>query len=120
MIERKIGQLQDPGRLHRRARGGAVVPALEIATGAMGIATHQDELADIEGTLGRGALRHDGHAARQVRAREPADGHAIETDLAGRGLEHARHEPDQGRLARAVRPDHADHLASRQLQRDLR
>jgi hypothetical protein len=120
VIQRKVGQLEDAGGLHRRAGGRVVLPALEVATGAMGIAAHQDELADVEGTLGRRALRHDAHAPRQVRAPEPADGHAFETDLAGRGLEHARQEPDQRRLARAVRPDHAEHLARRQTQRDFR
>src|SRR5262249_41964561 len=85
MMQRKIGQLEDAGGLHRRAGGRVVLPALEVATGTMGIAAHQDELADVEGTLGRRALRHDAHAPRQVRAREPADGHAFEADLAGRG-----------------------------------
>jgi hypothetical protein len=120
MIKREIGQLEDAGGLHRRPRGRVVLPALEVAAGPMRIATHQDELADVEGTLGGRALGHDAHAARQIRAREPADRHTFETDLAGRGLEHARQEPDQRRLARAVRPDHADHLAGGQLQRDLR
>ena len=119
IVERQVREIEHAGRLHRLAGRRPIARALEIAAGIVRIAAHQHELADRERKLRQGPLRHDGDPAGQIHAGQSPDRHALETDLAGAGLEHPRQQSNQRRLARAVGPDHADDLARRDVERKL-
>src|SRR5207245_11595732 len=119
IVERQVREIEHAGRLHRLAGRRPIARALEIAAGIGRIAGHQHELADGERKLRQGPLRHDGDPAAQVHAGQSPDRHALEADLAGAGLEHARQQSNHRRLARTVGPDHPDDLARRDVERKL-
>src|SRR2546426_10496417 len=118
--ERDRCQIEQAGRLHRGARGRHVGRILEEAPASVRVAAHQHQLPDRERELPRHALRDDGHPPRELRPSPALKPLALERDLALDGLEHAREEPDQRGLARAVGADHADDLARRDRERETR
>src|SRR5256886_674488 len=94
------------------ARGGDVGGVLEEAARRVRVTAHQHELLDRERKGPRRLLRHHRHLARQRPGREIAHGPSVEPDLAALRAQHAREQPQQRRLARAVGTDDAEDLAA--------
>ena len=86
----------------------------------MRVAPHQHQFLDRERELARHALRDHGHLPCELRPSPVLKSPALERDLALDGLEHAREESDQRRLAGAVRADDTDDLARRDREREIR
>ena len=84
-------------------------------------ASHEHHLERRERELERRVLRHDREPARERRAREVASsGRPSRRHAPARGAHHAGEEPDERRLAAAVRADDADELARRDREAHVR
>src|SRR5437660_11104021 len=103
--------LERLGGRHRRARRRRIGGALEEAARRVRIASHQHELLDGEGKGPRRLLRHHRDLTRQLPGGELAHAPRAEPDLPALRRQHAREQPQQRRLARAVRADHPEDLA---------
>src|SRR5204863_334199 len=112
LLERQRRQLERLGGRHRRARRRRIRGTLEEAARRVRIASHQHELLDGEGKGSRRLLRHHRHLTRQLPGGELAHAPRAEPDLPALRRQHAREQPQQRRLARAVRADHPEDLAA--------
>src|SRR5206468_2299674 len=112
LLERQRSQRERLRRRHGGARGGDVGGVLEEAARRVRVTAHQHELLDRERKGPRRLLRHHRHLARQRPGREIAHGPSGEPDLAALRAQHAREQPQQRRLARAVGTDDAEDLAA--------
>src|SRR5438876_4005093 len=112
LLERQRSQCERLRRRHGRPRGGDVGGVLEEAARRVRVTAHQHELFDRERKGPRRLLRHHRHLARQRPGREIAHGPSGEPDLAALRAQHAREQPQQRRLARAVGTDDAEDLAA--------
>src|SRR5688500_19003794 len=109
----------------RLARRFEVARRLEAEALRVRAAARQHDFERGEGEDGRDGLRHVGHAARARPRLDARERLAAEQDLAARRLEQAGEQPDERRLARAVRADerreaaalHAERRAAHDLRR---
>ena len=86
----------------------------------MRVAAHQHHLGDGVRKGRRKVLGHDGDLAGHVPPGHPADRASREPYLSARRPHDLGEQPDQRRLAGAIRPDHAQNLAGDDLERESR
>ena len=102
---RRTQRLQDDLRIARAAAG-------------MGQTAHSDDFLDAKGEIQARALRQHRQAPGALRPRPVAERTPIQAHPPGAGRQLAGQGGEQGALAGAVGPEHAEHLARLQLQVD--
>jgi hypothetical protein len=80
-------------------------------------AAERDDLLDARGERQDGLLRHDRESSRDRRAIEAADRVAAEEDLAFVGREETGDDPEERRLAGAVRAQEGNAFARGEIER---
>ena len=110
-------QAADPEPIEQAVDGRAVLTRGPRLPRALGPAPHQHDLANGRGEIPIHGLEL-GHPA-DAGGRLSADGPAVEGERALDARHGADDRPEEGRLARAARPDNADEGASPDRQVDV-
>ncbi len=111
-------QVADADTLDGRSHGGAIGRPGPADRVFVGQAPEPDDLLDPGGERQHHLLRDDRQAARDRRAGKFAHGVAAEADVAAHMIDEAAEDPQERRLAGAVRPDQGDPLAGTDRQVD--
>ena len=111
LVDQAVGERESVDPRQRRARDRDVALGFEGDPGEVRVAAEQHRLERGEGHLEARLLGHHGEPARDLPARQRRQRIAAQLDRSELRGERAREQPDQRRLARAVGPDDAQHLA---------